>query len=135
MEGEVPVGALVVHGEDVVGRGWNQKEKRRSPLAHAEMIAIESACSRIGEWRLTQCTLYSTLEPCLMCAGAILQARIARLVYLVPDPKFGAVSSRMTAFHHGWNHTPEVCLYEDPELKESVLALMQGFFQELRKKR
>jgi len=132
-EGEVPVGALVVLEGEVVGRGWNQKEKRKSPLAHAEIIAIESACNRIGQWRLEECTLYSTLEPCLMCAGAILGARIPRLVFLLPDPKFGAVTSRLKVFELGWNHIPEVFLHDDPVLRETALSLMRGFFQELRK--
>lgn len=90
---EVPVGAVIVAAGEVVGTGWNRREERRTPLAHAEMLAIEEAASRLQSWRLDQCDLYVTLEPCLMCAGAILQARMRRLVFASLDPKAGAVES------------------------------------------
>lgn len=90
---EVPVGAVVVHGERIVGRGFNQREQLHDPTAHAEMIAITAAASGLQSWRLLDCTLYVTLEPCLMCAGAIVQARIQRLVYGTTDPKAGACGS------------------------------------------
>ncbi len=90
---DVPVGALVVHRDRVIGRGFNQREKLQDPTAHAEMIAITAAAAYIGHWRLEDCTLYVTLEPCPMCAGALVQARVARLVYGAADGKAGACGS------------------------------------------
>jgi tRNA(adenine34) deaminase len=90
-EEEVPVGAVIVHGDRVVARAHNQREQLRDPTAHAEMIAITQAAEALGSWRLDECTLYVTLEPCPMCAGAILQARIPSVVYGAADPKAGAV--------------------------------------------
>jgi tRNA(adenine34) deaminase len=90
---EVPVGAVVVRAGEVIGAGFNRREERQSPLAHAEIIAMEEASRRLGSWRLEECDLFVTLEPCLMCAGAILQARMRRLVFGCLDPKAGAVAS------------------------------------------
>ena len=90
-EDEVPVGAVIVHGEHVIASAHNQRESLRDPKAHAEMIAITQAAESLGSWRLDDCILYVTLEPCPMCAGAILQARIPWVVYGTPDPKAGAV--------------------------------------------
>ncbi|MHC4067766.1 MAG: tRNA adenosine(34) deaminase TadA [Planctomycetota bacterium] len=90
---DVPVGAVVVHGGRLIGRGHNQKERLRDPTAHAEMLAITAAATARGDWRLTGCTLYVTLEPCAMCAGAIVLARIDRLVFGATDPKTGACGS------------------------------------------
>ena len=90
-EDEVPVGAVIVHGERIIASAHNQREQLRDPTAHAEMIAITQAAESLGSWRLDDCTLYVTLEPCPMCAGAILQARIPWLVYGAADPKAGAV--------------------------------------------
>jgi tRNA(adenine34) deaminase len=92
-EGEVPVGAVIVHGEQIIGTGYNQREQLRDPTAHAEMVAITQAAESLGSWRLIDCTLYCTLEPCPMCAGAIVQARIPTVVYGTPDPKAGACHS------------------------------------------
>jgi len=92
-ENEVPVGAVIVHGERIVAAAHNQREQLLDPTAHAEMIAITQAAQSLGSWRLEGCTLYVTLEPCPMCAGAILQARIATVVYGASDPKAGAVDS------------------------------------------
>jgi len=92
-EEEVPVGAVIVHAGRVIARAHNQREQLRDPTAHAEMIAITQAAESLGSWRLEDCTLYATLEPCPMCAGAILQARIASLVYGAADPKAGAVQT------------------------------------------
>lgn len=92
-EGEVPIGAVIVHGEQLVASAHNQREQLRDPTAHAEMIAITQAAESLGSWRLIDCTLYVTLEPCPMCAGAIVQARIPWVVYGAPDPKAGAVDS------------------------------------------
>jgi len=90
---DVPVGALVVFQEHVIGRGWNQREKLQDPTAHAEMLALTAAAEYIGHWRLEDCTLYATLEPCPMCAGALVQARVSRLVYGARDGKAGACGS------------------------------------------
>jgi len=87
---EVPIGAVVVHQGRVIGEGWNQREQLKDPTAHAEMIAITQAAQALDSWRLLDCTLYVTLEPCPMCAGAIVQARIPTVVYGAPDPKAGA---------------------------------------------
>ena len=93
VEDEVPVGAVIVHGERIVAAAYNQREQLRDPTAHAEMIAITQAAESLQSWRLENCTLYVTLEPCPMCAGAILQARIPLVVYGAADPKAGAVDS------------------------------------------
>ncbi len=93
---DVPVGALVVRGGHVIGRGWNQREKLQDPTAHAEMIALTAAAAEVGCWRLDDCTMYVTLEPCAMCAGALVLARVPRLVYGAPDEKAGACGSLFT---------------------------------------
>ena len=95
-EGEVPVGAVVVRAGRAIGRGYNQREKLQDPTAHAEMIALTAAAAEVGSWRLEGCTLYATLEPCTMCAGAIVLARIERLVFGATDPKAGACTSLYT---------------------------------------
>jgi tRNA(adenine34) deaminase len=92
-EDEVPVGAVIVHAERVIAAAHNQREQLRDPTAHAEMIAITQAAEALGSWRLEGCTMYVTLEPCPMCAGAVLQARVDALVYGAPDPKAGAVQT------------------------------------------
>src|SRR5437763_11804046 len=92
-DGEVPVGAVVVKDDEVIGEGWNHPIKAHDPSAHAEMIALRAAAQRIGNYRLTGTTLYVTLEPCVMCAGAIVHARVQRLVFGATDPKAGAVAS------------------------------------------
>jgi len=93
LNNEVPVGAVVVCGEKIVGRGWNQVETKKDASRHAEIIALRQAAKILGRWRLTGCTLYVTLEPCAMCAGAMVLARIDRLVYAASDPKAGACGS------------------------------------------
>jgi len=94
--GEVPVGAVVVREGRIIGRGHNQRETLHDPTAHAEMLAITAAASELGDWRLSGCTLYVTLEPCAMCAGAIVLARVDRLVFATDDPKTGACGSLYT---------------------------------------
>ena len=102
---EVPVGAVVVLNEEAIGEGWNQPISSCDPTAHAEIIALRDAAQRIGNYRLTGATLYVTLEPCLMCAGAMIHARIGRLVFGASDPKRGAVNSTTHAFEtQGLNH-------------------------------
>ena len=128
-EGEVPVGCVIVRGEEIVGRGRNRREKDKTALAHAEIEAISEACRNLGGWRLWECTLYVTLEPCAMCAGAILNARIRRVVYGASDSKFGAVRSVCSLFDMRFNHHPEV---EAGIREEEAAALMMEFFQNLR---
>ena len=124
---EVPVGAVIVHGERTIALAHNQREQLNDPTAHAEMIAITQAAEAIGDWRLEKCTLYVTLEPCLMCAGAILQARMGRLVYGASDPKAGAVKSLFqTMADNRLNH--------QVELTSGILAqqcgeILSHFFQ------
>ena len=128
-EGEVPVGCVIVRGDEIVGRGRNRREMDKSALAHAEIEAIEEACRNLGGWRLWECTLYVTLEPCAMCAGAILNARIPRVVYGASDKKYGAVHSVCTLFSMEFNHHPTV---EAGIRAEESAALMEEFFRQLR---
>ena len=128
-EGEVPVGCVIVRGDKIVGRGRNRREKDKSALAHAEIEAISDACKNLGGWRLWDCALYVTLEPCPMCAGAILSARIPRVVYGASDAKFGAVRSVCSLFDMRFNHHPVV---EAGIREEEAAALMTEFFQNLR---
>ena len=128
-EGEVPVGCVIVRGDEIVGRGRNRRELGKNALAHAEIEAINDACKNLGGWRLWDCTLYVTLEPCAMCAGAILNARIKRVVYGASDKKFGAVRSVCSLFSMDFNHHPEV---ESAVLEEESAQLLQTFFQNLR---
>ena len=128
-EGEVPVGCVIVRGEKIVGRGRNRREKDKTALAHAEIEAISEACRNLGGWRLWECTLYVTLEPCPMCAGAIINARIPRVVYGASDSKFGAVKSVCGLFDMRFNHHPTV---ESGVREEEAAALMTEFFQNLR---
>ena len=127
--GEVPVGCVIVRGQEIVGRGYNRRETDKSALAHAEIQAIDQACRTLGGWRLWECTLYVTLEPCAMCAGAILNARIPRVVYGASDRKFGACGSVCSLFSMDFNHHPQV---EAGLLEEESKALLQDFFQNLR---
>ena len=128
-EGEVPVGCVIVRGNEIVGRGRNRREREKSALSHAEIEAIGEACRNLGGWRLWDCTLYVTLEPCAMCAGAILNARIPRVVYGASDRKFGAVRSVCSLFSMEFNHHPNV---EAGIREEEAAALMTEFFQNLR---
>ena len=128
-EGEVPVGCVIVRGNEIVGRGRNRRETRKNALCHAEIEAIDDACRYLGGWRLWECTLYVTLEPCSMCAGAIINARIPRVVYGASDSKFGAVRSVCSLFDMQFNHHPQV---ESGIREEEAAALMQEFFRNLR---
>ena len=107
-EGEVPVGCVITLGDRIVGRGRNRREVSKTALGHAELEAIAEACRTLGGWRLWQCTLYVTLEPCPMCAGAIINARIPRVVYGATDPKAGACQSVIDLFALPFNHRPQV---------------------------
>ena len=128
-DGEVPVGCVIVLGDKIVGRGRNRREKDKSALAHAEIEAISEACRTLGGWRLWQCTLYVTLEPCPMCAGAIVNARIPRVVYGASDRKCGAVRSVCSLFSMDFNHHPKVA---SGIREEECAALLTEFFQKLR---
>jgi tRNA(adenine34) deaminase len=130
-EGEVPIGAVVVREGRVVARGRNARERLGDPLAHAEVLALRAASRALGRWRLTGCTLYVTLEPCFMCAGALVNSRVDRLVFAVHDPKAGAAGSLADVCRDGrLNHRLEVT--------SGVLAaecgdLLRGFFREKRR--
>ena len=128
-EGEVPVGCVIVRGGEIVGRGRNRREKDKSALAHAEIEAISEACRNLGGWRLWECTLYVTLEPGPMCAGAIVSARSPRVVYGASDRKHGAVGSVCNLFSMDFNHHPTV---EAGVREEEAAALLQAFFRDLR---
>lgn len=128
-DGEVPVGCVITKGDQIVGRGRNRREKGKSALAHAELEAIDEACRTLGGWRLWECTLYVTLEPCPMCAGAIINARIPRVVYGARDAKCGAVRSVCSLFSMAFNHHPQV---EQGILEQPCAALLTDFFQKLR---
>ena len=128
-DGEVPVGCVIVRKGEIVGRGRNRRERDKSALAHAEIEAIADACKRLGGWRLWECTLYVTLEPCPMCAGAIINARIPRVVYGASDVKCGAVRSVCSLFSMEFNHHPEV---EAGILEAECAGVLTEFFQQLR---
>ena len=132
---EVPVGAVVVHGDPtsdgrIVGEGYNQREALQDPTAHAEMIAITQAAESLRSWRLENCTLYVTLEPCPMCAGAIVQARVPRVVYATPDPKAGACHTL-----YGITDDPRLnhrCVVLGGVLAVDGRAILQQFFAQKR---
>lgn len=128
-EGEVPVGCVIVRNGQIVGTGRNRREQGRSALAHAEIEAIDAACRNLGGWRLWECTLYVTLEPCPMCAGAIVNARIPRVVYGASDSKCGACGSVCDIFSMDFNHHPQV---KAGVREEACSALLQEFFRQLR---
>ena len=128
-QGEVPVGCVIVRAGQIVGRGRNRRETDKIALAHAEMEAIADACRNLGGWRLWDCTLYVTLEPCAMCAGAIINARIPRVVFGASDKKYGAVRSVCSLFSMDFNHHPTV---QAGILEEECALLLQEFFKNLR---
>ena len=130
--GDVPVGAIVVRDGEVIGRGYNLREVNGDPTAHAEIVAIREAASRLGGWHLDDCELYVTLEPCPMCAGAIINSRIKRVIFGAFDKKAGSASqdSVIDLFSLGYNHKPEVfCGICEKECRE----LLTNFFEEKRK--
>ena len=130
-EGEVPVGAVIVRAGKVISAGRNRRERGKNALYHAEIEAIDAACKTLGGWRLPGCTLYVTLEPCPMCAGAIINARIDRVVFGARDPKAGSAGSVTDLFAFPYNWKPEVT----PGIMETeCAALLSVFFKELRKK-
>jgi tRNA(adenine34) deaminase len=130
-QGDVPVGCVIVREGRIVGEGRNRREERGDATAHAELEAIRDACGRLGSWRLEGCTLYVTLEPCPMCAGGIINARIAQVRYGTRDEKAGACGSVLNLFEERFNHKPR--LYRGP-LEAECAAVLGDFFQTLRER-
>jgi tRNA(adenine34) deaminase len=131
--GEVPIGAVVVRNGEIIGRGHNLRETAKDPTLHAEMIAIRQAAERLGGWRLIGCSLYVTLEPCPMCAGAIVQSRIEKVVYGAADPKAGCAGTLMNLLEdERFNHQAEVI---PGVMAEQCGSLLTQFFRELRERR
>ena len=131
-EGEVPVGAVVVCDGKIVGRGRNRRETKKNALHHAEIEAIEKACRKLGGWRLHRCDLYVTLEPCPMCAGAVIGAQLGRVVYGGKDPSMGAMGSVVRLQSYPLGAAPVVC---GGVLGDECSGLLRSFFAELRKRR
>ena len=127
---EVPIGAVVVHHNKIIGRGYNQTERLKDATAHAEMIALSAAFNHIGDWRLEDCYLFSTVEPCTMCAGAAVLSRIKRIVFGASDPKFGACGSIFNVPEEKkLNHRIEVV---SGVLSEEISDMMKQFFKQIR---
>lgn len=131
-EGEVPVGAVVVCDGQIVGRGRNRREGKKNALHHAEIEAIGKACKKLGGWRLHKCDLYVTLEPCPMCAGAIINARIKTVYYGAPDPKAGSCGTLVNLFALPYNHKPAVVA---GVLEDECADVLRAFFRALRERR
>jgi tRNA(adenine34) deaminase len=128
--GEVPIGAVAVHADEIIGRGQNRVLRDNDPTAHAEIVAMRQAAAALGNYRLNGCTLYVTLEPCAMCAGAMIHARLDRLVYAAPDPKTGAAGSVLEVLNHPrLNHQMQI---EQGILADEAGELLRGFFRERR---
>ncbi len=128
--GEVPVGAVVVLDDRVIARGWNRNLTDNDPTAHAEIVALREAGRQLGNYRLADCELFATIEPCAMCAGALVHARIRRLVYGADDPKAGAVHSVLGVINHpGLNHTMEI---RGGVLAGKSAEILQAFFRQRR---
>jgi tRNA(adenine34) deaminase len=130
-EGEVPVGAVVVMNDSIIASGRNRRETGKNALCHAELEAIGEACKTLGGWRLWQCELFVTLEPCPMCTGAIINARIPRVVFGASDPKAGSCGSVVNLFELPYNHRPELT---GGVLEEECSAILTEFFRKLREK-
>lgn len=129
VHGEVPVGCVIVRNGEIVGRGRNQREEKQAAVSHAEMEAIAQANAALGSWRLDECDLYVTLEPCPMCAGAIVNARIPAVYYGAKDDKAGCCGSVLNLFEERFNHHPRIY---GRVLEAECAALLQEFFQSLR---
>ncbi|MGP1612304.1 MAG: tRNA adenosine(34) deaminase TadA [Catonella sp.] len=130
---EVPIGCVIVLGEKIIARGYNRRNTDHTSLAHAEMMAIKKACKRLGDWRLEECTLYVTLEPCQMCAGAIVQSRVKRVVIGAMNKKAGCAGSIFNLLEEErFNHKAEVTR---GVLEEECSKMMSDFFKELRAKK
>ncbi len=130
---ETPIGCVIVHEDKIIARGYNKRNMKKNTLAHAEILAINKASKVLGDWRLEDCTMYVTLEPCPMCAGAIVQARIPRVVVGTMNPKAGCAGSVLNLLQQdGLNHQVEIT---KGVLAEECSGLMTSFFRELRKKK
>lgn len=129
--GEVPVGAVVVKDGKIISTGYNKREQKKNALMHAELIAIDRACKKLGAWRLEECDLYVTLEPCPMCAGAVANARIKKVYFGAYDQKMGAMNSVIDLSQYNFNHHFEA---EGGILKEECAFLLSDFFKKLRNK-
>lgn len=130
--GEVPIGAVVVRGDEIIGRGYNLRETSQDATAHAEIVAIREASQAIGAWRLLDCRLYVTLEPCPMCAGAIVQSRVPQVIYGTRDPKAGCAGTLMNLLQEPrFNHRTEIV---EGILQEECASLLTQFFRRLRGK-
>ena len=129
--GEIPVGAVVVKDGEIIGRGHNLRENKNSAIAHAEVVDIEEACRHIGSWRLSGCTLYVTMEPCPMCAGALVNSRIDRVVYGCKDRAAGCLGSVINFMSYPFNHAFEI---ESGMCGEECAELLVRFFEEKRRK-
>ena len=130
--GEVPIGAVIVKNGEIIAEAYNLRETQKLATAHAELYAIEAACKKLGGWRLFGCTLYVTLEPCAMCAGAIVNARIDRVVYGASDIRFGACGSLFNINSYPLNHAFEIT---SGVCEEECKSMLSDFFAELRKKK
>ena len=128
---EIPVGCVIVKDGKVIARGYNKRESLQDTTLHAEIIAIKKACKKLGTWRLEDCDLYVTLEPCPMCSGAIIQSRIKNLYFGAYDPKTGAAGSVLDLFSYAFNH--KVNVYKEIMIDECS-KIIKDFFKELRKK-
>ena len=130
-EGEIPVGCVIADADgNIIGRGRNKREESHDATHHAEIEAIREACGSIGDWRLGGCTIYVTLEPCPMCAGAIINSRIKRVVFGAYDPKAGSCGSINNLFDFPYNHSPEI---EGGFMQDECALLLKRFFSDLRK--
>ncbi len=128
--GEVPIGCVIVYEDKIIGRGYNKRNTSKTTLAHAELIAIQQASKVMGDWRLEDCTIYITLEPCQMCAGAIVQSRIKKVVIGSMNPKAGCAGSILNLLQmKEFNHQVDI---ESGILEEECTEILQGFFKELR---
>ncbi len=125
--GDIPIGCVIVMNNKVVSKAFNKKEFNNNPIKHAEIIAIEKASKKLNTWHLDECTLYTTMEPCLMCAGAILQSRISRIVYGLPNNNFGEVTSNNEVFKNNKKIKIDGCICE-----EESKSLVQSFFKNIR---
>ncbi len=131
-EGEVPVGAVIVRNGKIVATGRNRRENDKNATVHAELQAIDRACSVLGGWRLWECELYVTMEPCPMCAGAIINSRIKRVVFGAYDQKAGSCGSVINLFDLPYNHKPELV---GGFMRDECSAVLTGFFKDLREKK
>lgn len=130
--GEVPIGCVIVYQDKIIGRGYNKRNTKKTTLAHAEIIAIQRASKSMGDWRLEDCTMYVTLEPCQMCAGAIVQSRMKKVVLGTMNPKAGCSGSILNLLQmKEFNHQVEI---EAGVLEESCTQILQSFFKELRER-